>query len=200
MLVAYTHTDPDTNVLKGYALEFIEAAGKLVTQVLKPRTGSSAANICAALTADPDAPLFFFGHGFNNPYCLVGQDGRVALDQKSGHLLANRLVCATCCYGINTLHPAALNNGATVLGYDGPLQVPRYAPYVFDLEDCILDGLKELLAGRTAGDAEAVTRQRLTADGNRLLGGSINDMVFAQTVFQPNAAAVRLVGNPARTI
>jgi hypothetical protein len=71
---------------------------------------------------------------------------------------------------------------------------------VFDLEDCILDGLKELLAGRTAGDAEAVTRQRLTADGNRLLGGSINDMVFAQTVFQPNAAAVRLVGNPARTI
>jgi hypothetical protein len=200
MLVVYTHTDPDSNVLKGQALEFIEAAGTTVTNILKPRTSSNAANIRAALVADPDAPLFFFGHGYDNPYRLAGQDGQTALDHTSGHLLTNRLVCATCCYSINTLAFAARNHGATILGYEGLLQVPRFAPYLFDMEDCILNGLKELLAGKTVDDAYQTTRNQFTAVDGRLMQGSIHDQIIAQHVFSPNTTAIKVAGNPARRL
>lgn len=200
MILAYTHFDVDTNVLKGFALEFRELLPATPTpQVLRPRTSANAANIQSVLANTPDEPFFFFGKGQQTPGSLLGQDQQAALHQHNLNLLANRLVFAVCCYGIGTLG-AATQHGATVLGYDGLLLFSRTAPLVFESEDCILAGAKTLLAGKTAQDAYQDTYNAYQSVAQRLLQGSFHEQMMAQRIFQPNQQALRLAGNANRTL
>lgn len=207
MLIAYTHTDADSNLTKSFALSFLELAGTRGNLILKPRTSSNASSIRNGLKSNATMPFFFFGHGQDDPnrtpqYYLEGQDLQPALDETDGTLLQDRLVIAICCYGLdaltNTAKPHMYN--ATVLGYQGPLELAQEAPYVFDLEDCLLAGLKELQAGKTANDALQATQTAYANVIARLRNGSFTDRLNYRQVFDPNSKGVGIAGDGTKTI
>jgi hypothetical protein len=208
MLVAYTHTDPDSLLMKAYALTFLELAGTRKPLILKPRATSAASIIRTELGKNPQEPFFFFGHGQEDqsrtpPYFLVAQDGQAALDERDGKLLQDRLVVALCCFGLDAL--GATSNSymynATIFGYQGTLELIHDSEYVFDLEDCLMAGLKELLAGKTAGDALNATQKEYARVITRLGGSAqFNDQLVCYNTFDPNSKRVDIAGDRRKTI
>lgn len=192
MIVSYSNTDRETNVLECIAKTFVILAQASVTHHLGRADG---VKIRETLTSEPRRPFVFFGHGGSKTIGLKAHDGSYAVDASNCDLLQNRLVFAICCHSANGFAQAAQAFGATVAGFDGYLVVPALWPYRFDLETCILAGLERLLKGETAGQAVAASVAEFRETARRLFATMDADNVSAAAAFRMNAMAHRLVGD-----
>jgi hypothetical protein len=209
MIIIYTSHDAITRVLARCALglrDHARTTGHQVKHLLEPPAGSSMVGIQAVLLTH-DGPLFFFGHGKPPPSGLLSQEEVSAVDCSCGHLLSKRLVCAICCHSAVSLESLAKQQGSTVLGFSGELKtvgnkkqcLPPYDTY---LVECVLAGLKELLAGRSAGSALQKMKDEFIRVYNEVNPGTMDMSMAAMAswCFKENAALVALVGDANRCL
>lgn len=192
MIIIYTEYDEVTGILAGYARQFGSELGAKVSKLLAAPDTADAEQAQAELASN-SAPFFFFGHGMRSG--LIAQNGAIIDFSGQPHLLARRLVCATCCYSTVALAAAVAEHGATVVGYDGEVAIFLTPPYSTLLEDCLLAGPRALVDGKSADEAGWRTRRKLELLAQQLIGGPIEDQVYA-TFLQMNANLVKVICAP----
>ncbi len=196
MIVIYTRYDQVSSILTRCAESLIVAASSQLSQKLGPPEDSKAVSIQAALASNK-ASIFFFGHGIDQPYGLISQDGLPFINQEDSHFLEGRLICATCCHATKALEQAVSDFGATVVGYDGKLAIPYDEMYFPGIQKAILSGPFALLAGRTAGEVCQIMREGFNKLAHELMRGAIEDQVLAVFI-SANADLVKLSGDSER--
>jgi len=202
MIIISTDYDSDAQILEEVATELAQAAGTQLTAHLDSTTPSDAANVQHALNPHDKKAVCFFVHGQMSPPALVAQDQQPGVDSSKLHLLANRLVCAFSCYSVNILDDAVRHHGATVLGYNGKLMIPRRKRYRSLFRDCLLAGPQALLSPQssTAATAQLETGNKYRRVVQQLLGGNIADQAIAVLAFDWNANHLDLHGNQSCTL
>ena len=160
MIFVYTNFDDTTNVLSSYAETLLRWPGVQFLRILKPPPkGSISSSIQQELVSistniaqelvDPrneGVPVFFFGHGYDIPPELRGQDDKPFVGTKNPDLLRNRVLCAICCHAVQVFEPVVHGINTTIIGFRGALNVPLTSPYKESMQDCALAAPIALLA------------------------------------------------------
>jgi hypothetical protein len=149
LIIVYTDFDNTTKVLSSYAETLLRQFGVQFLRVLKPPADSvsDAVRQELAQAANAGKPLFFFGHGYDIPPSLYGQDKQPFVSDGHWNLLKDRVLCAICCHAVESIAPLVAGMNTTIVGFRGALQVPWNAPYKDLMESSVLAAPNALLAG-----------------------------------------------------
>jgi hypothetical protein len=194
MLVVFTQYDPVTAVLSQIARDFVSGYGSQVSLVLGSPE-SDAAAVQQLLNSQEGVAVLFFGHGCPVPASLIAQDRQAAIHAGNLHLLQDRLICAFACHSWEILQADAGSHGYSVLGYEGPLQVPLRPKYYDGFRRCLFAGPQLLLAGKLVQEASDAAAAEFEAMATQLIQEpAVADKVMASLVFRPNSRAARWAG------
>jgi hypothetical protein len=195
MLVVYTQYDAVTEVLSQIAKDFVSHYRSQVSVVLG-NPESEAAAVQQMLSSHERVAVLFFGHGCPVPASLTAQDRQAAIHGGNLHLLKDRLICAFACHSWEILQADAGSYGYSVLGYEGPLQVPLLPKYYSGFRLCLFAGPELLLAGKLLQEASDAAAAEFEAMATQLIQqAGVTDKVMASMVFRPNSRAARWAGS-----